>query len=135
MCRSLGPSSNNSRIPASDSKEPETESGNLEFEKRVHRIHGTPETGLQRMTRSLVAPTTGAGGLIYFLFFYRRLGRVQPGNRFFLFVRVRFVRARSIRCQRIGPTFPFSLWALRAFPFPLYGVWQGVFVFFLMNRR
>ena len=28
-----------------DSRDPETETGNLETEKRVHRIHGTLETG------------------------------------------------------------------------------------------
>ena len=36
-------------IPGSlkpDSGDPETETGNLETEKRVHRIHGTLETGL-----------------------------------------------------------------------------------------
>ena len=37
---------NNSRIPATDSGDPETEIGNLEAEKRVHRIHGTLETRL-----------------------------------------------------------------------------------------
>ena len=45
-----------------DSRDPETETGNLETEKRVHRIHGTLETGLQIMLRSLVAPSRGAGG-------------------------------------------------------------------------
>ena len=30
---------------------------------RVHRIHGTLEMGSQRILGSLVAPTTGAGGL------------------------------------------------------------------------
>ena len=37
-------------IPGSlkpDSRDPETETGDLEIEKRVHRIHGTLETGLQ----------------------------------------------------------------------------------------
>ena len=28
-----------------DSRDPETETGNLEPEKRLHRIHGTLETG------------------------------------------------------------------------------------------
>ena len=38
---------------------PETETGKLETEKRVHRIHGTLETGLHMMPRSLVAPSRG----------------------------------------------------------------------------
>ena len=46
-----------------DSGNPETETGSLETEKRVHRMHGTLETGLQRILRSLVAPPRGAGGL------------------------------------------------------------------------
>ena len=45
-----------------DSRDPETETGNLETEKRVHRIHDSLETGLQRMPRSLVVPSRGAGG-------------------------------------------------------------------------
>ena len=52
-------------IPGSlrpDSRDPETETGDLETEKRAQRIHGTLETGLQRIPRSLVAPTRGAGG-------------------------------------------------------------------------
>ena len=47
-----------------DSGDPETETGSLETEKRVHRIHGTLETGLQIMLRSLVAPSRGAGGFV-----------------------------------------------------------------------
>ena len=38
-------------IPGSlkpDSRDPEIETGNLEIEKRVHRIHGTLETGLHK---------------------------------------------------------------------------------------
>ena len=38
-------------IPGSlkpDSRDPETETGNLETEKRVHRIHGTLEAGLHK---------------------------------------------------------------------------------------
>ena len=38
-------------IPGSlkpDSRDPETETGKLETEKRVHRIHGTLETGLHK---------------------------------------------------------------------------------------
>ena len=52
-------------IPGSlkpDPRDPETETDNLETEKRVHRIHGTLETGLHMMLRSLVAPSRGAGG-------------------------------------------------------------------------
>ena len=45
-----------------DSGDPETETGSLEIEKRVHRIHGTLETGLHSILRSLVAPSRGAGG-------------------------------------------------------------------------
>ena len=47
-----------------DSRDPETETGNLEIEKRVHRIHGTLEAGLHMIPRSLVAPTRGAGGFV-----------------------------------------------------------------------
>ena len=45
-----------------DSSDPETETGDLETEKRVHRIHDTLETGLHMIPRSLVAPSRGAGG-------------------------------------------------------------------------
>ena len=45
-----------------DSKDPETEIESLETEGRVHRIHGTLETGLHMIPRSLVAPSRGAGG-------------------------------------------------------------------------
>jgi hypothetical protein len=61
---SPGPSNT---IPGSlkpDPRDPDTETGNLEIEKRVHRIHGTLETGLHMILRSLVAPTRGAGGLL-----------------------------------------------------------------------
>ena len=50
------PSNNNSRIPETDSGDPGTETGSLETELRVHRIHGTVETGSQSVSRSLVAP-------------------------------------------------------------------------------
>ena len=49
-------------IPGSlktDSRDPDTETGNLETEMRVHRIHGTLETGLHMMLRSLVTPSRG----------------------------------------------------------------------------
>ena len=36
------------RIPEHDSRDPETETGKLEIEKRVHRIHETLETGLHK---------------------------------------------------------------------------------------
>ena len=55
-------------IPGSlkpESRDPETETGNLETEKRVHRIHGTLEPGLDMIPRSLVAPTRGAGGFVF----------------------------------------------------------------------
>ena len=45
ICSSPGPSNNNSRIPETDSRGPETETGSLEIEKRVHRIHLALETG------------------------------------------------------------------------------------------
>ena len=51
-----------------DSRDPETETGDLETE-RVHRIHGTLETGLHMMLRSLVAPSRGAGGFLISLGF------------------------------------------------------------------
>ena len=46
------------------SRDPETEAGSLETEKRVHRIHDRLETGLQIIPRSLVAPTRGARGYL-----------------------------------------------------------------------
>ena len=48
-------SNNNSRIPETDSRDPETETGSLETELLVHRIHGTLETRLHMIPRSLVA--------------------------------------------------------------------------------
>ena len=45
----------NSRIPETNSKALETETGSLETEFAVHRIHDTLELGLQRMPRTLVA--------------------------------------------------------------------------------
>ena len=53
------PNDNNSRIPGTDSGDPENETGSLETERRVHRIYDTLETGLH-MILSLVAPTRGA---------------------------------------------------------------------------
>ena len=41
-----------------------TEIGNLDTEKRLRRMHDTLEAGLQRVSRSLVAPTRGAGVIL-----------------------------------------------------------------------
>ena len=65
ICLSPGPRKNNFRIRETDSRDPETESGSLESEKSVRRTHGTLKTGLQRMRRSLVAPTRGASGYLW----------------------------------------------------------------------
>ena len=43
----LGLSSNNSSILETDSRDPGTETGSLETELRVHRIHDSLEVGLQ----------------------------------------------------------------------------------------
>ena len=43
-----------------DSRDPETETGKLETEKRVHRRHDTLETGLHIILRSLVSPSREA---------------------------------------------------------------------------
>ena len=45
--------------PETDSRDPETEIGSLETEKRVHRIRGTLEAELQRILHNMVAPTRG----------------------------------------------------------------------------
>ena len=42
-----------------DSGDPETETGNFQTEKRVHRIHCTLEAGFHMIPRSLVAPQGG----------------------------------------------------------------------------
>ena len=42
-----------------DSRDPETETGNLETEKRVHRIHGTLETGLHKDASQPGGPLKG----------------------------------------------------------------------------
>ena len=42
-----------------DSRDPETETGKLETEKRVHRIHGTLETGLQKDASQPGGPLNG----------------------------------------------------------------------------
>ena len=47
-----------------------TETGKLESEKRVHWKYGTLEVGLQRMLRSVVAPTRVASG------FAKRIARL-----------------------------------------------------------
>ena len=54
-------------IPGSletDPRDPDTETGNLETEKRVHRIHDTLAMGLHMILRGPLAPTRGAGGLL-----------------------------------------------------------------------
>ena len=55
--------SNNPGSLNPDSRDPETETGNLESEKRVHRIHGTLETGLHNYPSQPGGPLKGAGGL------------------------------------------------------------------------
>ena len=50
------------------SRDPETENGDFETEKRVHRIYDTLETGLQMIPRSLVAPTRGAVDFLEYVF-------------------------------------------------------------------
>ena len=52
----LGPYNTHPGSLKPDSREPETETGKLETEKRVHGIHDPLETGLQSVPRSLVAP-------------------------------------------------------------------------------
>ena len=64
MVRSRALVTNNPGSLKPDSRDPETETGNLETEKRVHRIHCTLETGLHMIPRSLVAPSRGAGGFM-----------------------------------------------------------------------
>ena len=51
-------------IPGSlkpDSRDPETETGSLETEKRVHRIHGTLEKGLHKDASQPGGPHRGGG--------------------------------------------------------------------------
>ena len=65
MCRS--PELGNT-IPGSlepDSRDPGTETGNLETEKRVHRIHGTLTTGLQKDALQAVPPQGGPADFCY----------------------------------------------------------------------
>ena len=49
-----------------DSRDPETETGNLETEKRVHRIHGKLETGLHKDPSQPGGPLKG-GRRIFFV--------------------------------------------------------------------
>ena len=58
-CRLPRASINNFRIFETDSR-----TGKLETELRVHRMHDALETGSQRILRSLVISTTGAGGIL-----------------------------------------------------------------------
>ena len=54
-------------IPGSlkpDPRDPETETGNLETEKRVHKIHGTLETGLHKDASQLGGPHKGGRRII-----------------------------------------------------------------------
>ena len=66
----LGLRETSSRNHETDPKELETKTGSLETELRVHRIHGSLETGLQMMLRSLVAPYKEAIILIYMAVYY-----------------------------------------------------------------
>ena len=67
-------------------RDPETETGHLETEKRVHRTHGTLCTGLHMMLRSLVAPSRGAGRYVSSIivsWFHCRIGQTadsQPAS-------------------------------------------------------
>ena len=45
ICLCPGPSKKQSSIPETGSRDLETETGSLETERRVHRIHGILETG------------------------------------------------------------------------------------------
>ena len=56
---------NKSRIPEADSRGLETEKGSLEAEENVRSTQDTLETGFQSVSRSLMARTRGAGGLIH----------------------------------------------------------------------
>ena len=61
-CRALS-----NTIPGSlkpDSRDPETETGKLETEKRVHRIHGTLETGLDKDPSQPGGPLKGGRRII-----------------------------------------------------------------------
>ena len=60
-----------------DSGDPETETGNLETDKRVQRIHDTLETGLHMMPRSLMAPSRGAGGFLRYSFVEPILAQIR----------------------------------------------------------
>ena len=50
-----------------DSRDPETETGNLETEKRVHRIHGTLETGLHKDPSQPGGPHKGGRRILLML--------------------------------------------------------------------
>ena len=56
-------------IPGSlkpDFRDPETENGNLETEKRVHRIQGTLETGLHKDPPQPGGPHKGGRRILFF---------------------------------------------------------------------
>ena len=63
--RALSNTNPGSLIP--DSGDPETETGNLETEKRVHRIHGTLETGLQKNASQPGGPHKGGRRICLFV--------------------------------------------------------------------
>ena len=48
-----------------DSRDPQTETGSLETEKRVRRIHGSLETRLHKDALQAGGPHKGAGGLLH----------------------------------------------------------------------
>ena len=63
MVWSPGPSKNNSKILETDSRDPETETGSLKTDLRVHGIHGTLETRITDDASQFGGPAKGAAGL------------------------------------------------------------------------
>ena len=55
----------NSRTPENDFRNPESKTGSLEIEKRIHGIHGTLETGLHMMPHSLPADSEFMRNLLF----------------------------------------------------------------------
>ena len=53
-----------------DSRDPETETGSLETEKRVHRIHDTLETGLHKDASQPGGPHKGGRRIFGSIFVY-----------------------------------------------------------------
>ena len=73
-------------IPGSlkpDYRDPETETGNLETEKRVHRIHGTLDTGLHKDASQPGGPLKGGRRIFlrmfpdFFLICFKYSGRIK----------------------------------------------------------